>query len=70
MTHIMIEDSSPEGKWLLELIRNHKSVTVINGADAESVKASPWDKALAEGAVSLNEFGTRLTDEIHKAYQE
>ena len=28
MTHVMIEDS-PEGKWLLELIRNHKSVTVV-----------------------------------------
>ena len=28
MTHIMIEDNTPEGKWLLELIRGHKSVTV------------------------------------------
>lgn len=31
MTHIMIEDSTPEGKWLLELIQGHKSVTIIDG---------------------------------------
>lgn len=31
MTHIMIEDSTPEGKWLLELIQGHKSVTIIHG---------------------------------------
>ena len=30
MTHIMIEDNTPEGKWLLELIRGHKSVTVMD----------------------------------------
>lgn len=27
----MIEDSTPEGKWLLELIQGHKSVTKIDG---------------------------------------
>lgn len=30
MTHIVIEDSTPEGKWLLELIRGHASVTVVD----------------------------------------
>lgn len=39
MTHIMIEDS-PEGRWLLELIRNHKSVTVVGEKDAKQAKAS------------------------------
>ena len=29
MTTVMIEDNSPEGKWLLNLIKNHKSVTVV-----------------------------------------
>jgi hypothetical protein len=29
MTTIVIEDNTPEGKWLLELIKNHRSVTVI-----------------------------------------
>ena len=31
MTHIMIEDNTPEGKWLLELIRGHKSVKKKKG---------------------------------------
>ena len=69
MTHIMIEDS-PEGKWLLELIRNHKSVTVVGEKDAKQAKASAWEMAIADGAVSLSEFGTRFTEEIHKAYRK
>lgn len=69
MTHIMIEDS-PEGKWLLELIRNHKSVTVVGEKDAKQTKAGAWDTAIAKGAVSLSEFGTRFTEEIHKAYRK
>lgn len=69
MTHIMIEDS-PEGKWLLELIRNHKSVTVVSEKDAKQAKASAWETAIADGAVSLSEFGTRFTEEIHKAYRK
>ena len=31
MTHVLIEDNTPEGKWLLDLIRNHESVTVVHG---------------------------------------
>lgn len=30
MTYIMIEDDPLEGKWLLGLIREHKSVTVMD----------------------------------------
>ena len=67
MTHVMIEDS-PEGKWLLELIRNHKSVTVVGEKDAKQAKASAWETA--DCAVSLSEFGTRFTEEIHKAYRK
>lgn len=69
MTHVMIEDS-PEGKWLLELIRNHKSVTVVGEKDAKQAKASAWETAIADGVVSLSEFGTRFTEEIHKAYRK
>ena len=69
MTHVMIEDS-PEGKWLLELIRNHKSVTVVGEKDAKQAKASAWETDIADGAVSLSEFGTRFTEEIHKAYRK
>ena len=28
MTTVHIEDSTPEGRFLLDLIRNHKSVTI------------------------------------------
>ena len=49
MTHIMIEDS-PEGRWLLELIRNHKSVTVVGEKDAKQAvdKAAKAEKELAK----------------------
>ena len=30
MTHIMIEDNTPEGKRLLEQLRRHKSVTQMD----------------------------------------
>uniref|UniRef100_UPI003AB81B42 hypothetical protein n=1 Tax=Alistipes shahii TaxID=328814 RepID=UPI003AB81B42 len=43
MTHIMIEDNTPEGKWLLELIRGHKSVTVM-----DEKKKKGFRKAVAE----------------------
>ena len=42
MTHIMIEDNTPEGKWLLELIRGHKSVTVM-----DEKKKKGWQNAMA-----------------------
>lgn len=65
MTHIMIEDS-PEGKWLLELIRNHKSVTVVGEKDAKQAKAGAWDTAIAEGAVSVDAFFNELDARIDK----
>ena len=40
MTHIMIEDNTPEGKWLLELIRGHKSVTVMDEKKKRRVPGS------------------------------
>ena len=70
MAHIVIDDNTPEGKWLLDLIRNHKSVTVVGEKDAKQTKTSAWDKAVAEGAVSLSEFGARFTEEISRAYKQ
>lgn len=45
MTTVHIEDSTPEGRFLLDLIRNHKSVTI------EPKKSEAWAKAVAAGAV-------------------
>ena len=47
MTHIMIEDNTPEGKWLLELIRGHKSVTVMDEKKKGGGSGKPWQNAMA-----------------------
>ena len=49
MTTVHIEDSTPEGRFLLDLIRNHKSVTI------EPKKSEAWAKAVAAGAVPLED---------------
>ena len=54
MTTVHIEDSTPEGRFLLDLIRNHKSVTI------EPKKSEAWAKAVAAGAVPLDDFNARF----------
>ena len=42
MTTVHIEDSTPEGRWLLDLIKDHKSVTVEpEKKEAKTVGACP-----------------------------
>ena len=65
MTHIMIEDTSPEGKWLLELIRNHNCVTVVNGA-----KPSFKEAAKACNAVPVSVFTTELRNQINERFEQ
>ncbi|GHV02157.1 hypothetical protein FACS1894159_10820 [Bacteroidia bacterium] len=61
MTTVMIEDSTPEGKWLLELIKGHKSVTVV------SEKKKNFRQALTEcKAVSVDVFFDELDARIEK----
>lgn len=55
MIHVIIDDSL-EGKWLVELIRNHKSVTVVDEEETKSAKTGAWDNAQAEGASSEETF--------------
>ena len=67
MTHIMIEDNTPEGKWLLELIRGHKSVTVMD----EKKKKGFWE-AVAEcngrpAAESLDEMSRQAKEHFDRA---
>lgn len=61
MTHIMIEDNTPEGKWLLELIKGHKSVTVIG-----KEKSSFEEAAKACNAVPVEVFTTELKRQINE----
>lgn len=62
MAHIMIEDNTPEGKWLLELIRGHKSVTVM-----EERKKKSFREAAAEcNAVPVKVFTDELRRRIDK----
>ena len=68
MTTIHIEDSTPEGRFLIDLIKNHKSVTIES--KNESDNAGTWSKACAEGAVSLDEFSARFETSIREAYRQ
>ena len=61
MTHIVIEDSTPEGKWLLELIRGHKSETVM-----DEKKKSLRDAAAECNAVPVKVFTDELRRRIEK----
>lgn len=65
MTHIMIEDNSPERKWLIDLIRNHKCVTVIS-------EEQPSFKQAAEAcnAVPVSVFATELRKRISEAFRK
>ena len=61
MTHIVIEDSTPERKWLLELIRDHKSVTIMDN------KKKSFREAAAEcNAVPVKVFTDELRRRIEK----
>lgn len=65
MTHIMIEDSTPEGKWLLELIKGHKSVTVL-----EKEHASFKEAAKACNAVPVDGFTAELKRQINEHFDK
>ncbi len=64
MTTVHIEDSTPEGRFLLDLIKNHKSVTVV------PKESEAWQEAIAAGAVSLNEFDAKFERKIREAYRQ
>ncbi len=65
MTHIMIADNTPEGKWLLELIKNHKCVTVINEGQQSFKQA-----AKACNAVPVSTFTTELSKQISEDFRK
>lgn len=65
MTHIMIEDSTPEGKWLLELIKEHKCVTVLG-----SEKKSFREAAKASNARPVEVFTTELKRQINEHFDK
>ena len=65
MTTVHIEDSTPEGRWLLDLIKDHKSVT-IEPKKQEAKHTDAWDKAIAEGAISADAFFDDLNSRIDK----
>ena len=67
MTTVHIEDSTPEGRWLLDLIKDHKSVT-IEPKKQKAKRADAWSEAIAASAVSLEEFNARFETKIQEAY--
>ena len=71
MTHltIKIDEVTPEIQKTLDYLTSLSGVTISHGKGAKSAKRNAWDTAMAEGAVSLSEFGMKFTEEIHKAYR-
>ncbi len=65
MTHIMIEDNTPEGKWLIDLIRGHKSVTVISESKPGFEQA-----AQACNAVPVSVFTAELRKQINAEFKK
>lgn len=69
MTTVHIEDSTPEGRFLIDLIKNHKSVTIVS-ADKKPQQAGAWENAIAAGAVPLSEFNARFEKQIRETYRQ
>lgn len=65
MTHIVIEDNTPEGRWLIELIRGHKSVTVISEGKPGFEQA-----ALECNAVPVSVFTEELRKQINAEFKK
>lgn len=63
MRTVYIEDNTPEGKWLFELIKNHKSVS-YEPQKQEQAGTGAWQKAIAAGAVSVDTFFDELDARI------
>lgn len=65
MTTVHIEDSTPEGRFLLDLIKNHKSVTVIS-------EENPGFKQAAQvcNAVPVDEFTAELRKQISDKFRK
>ena len=64
MKHIMIEDS-PEGRWLLELIRNHKSVKVVN-EKKQSFKTAAEECQAVPVSTFTNELRRQIKEHFEK----
>ncbi len=63
MRTVYIEDNSPEGKWLFELIKDHKSVS-YEPQKQEQASTGAWQKAVAAGAVPVDTFFDELNNRI------
>lgn len=65
MTTVHIEDNTPEGRFLIDLIKNHKSVTIVPDEEKPQ-QAGAWDKAVAAGAVPAETFFDELNSRIDR----
>jgi hypothetical protein len=67
MTTIVIDNNSPQAKQFIKYART------LPFAKIERRKAAPqskWDKAIAEGAVTVDEFIDELQLQLHKHYAD
>lgn len=61
---VEIDMNTPQAKQLLEFIKTLPFAKV-----KENKALSKWDEAIKAGAITLDEFGERFKEEIHKAYR-
>lgn len=70
MRTVYIEDNTPEGRCLSDLIKDRNSITGKPATTYVAKNADFWGKAIATGAMmSLKEFGMKFTEAIHQAYK-
>lgn len=66
---IKIENESPEVRKILEYLNTLSGVSVINQSQEGTKAKSVWDKAIAEGAVSIDEFIDEVKRQLKTQYE-
>jgi len=65
MTTIIIEDSSPQAKQFVKFIRTLPFAEVKR---RRTLPQNQWDKAIAEGAVTVDEFFDELDERLKRRF--
>lgn len=63
---VNIETLTPEIKKLMEQLGSHSGVTITPNKGANVKSTDTWERALAEGAVSVDTFFDELNSRVEK----
>jgi hypothetical protein len=68
MTTLIVNiEAGGDARKIAEALSLMKGVANVK---VEEPTKSKWEQAIAEGAITLDEFGARFKEEIHKAYRQ